>query len=70
MGAAHDVPRNSTAAEKFDRILEADDNEKSDPNVRKMLAKDEGLSGRPYRSRTCDTLIKSKKPDVPPRPSR
>jgi len=21
--------------------------------------------GRPYRSRTCDTLIKSKKPDVP-----
>ena len=26
--------------------------------------------GRPCRSRTCDTLIKSKKPDVPPRPSR
>jgi len=26
--------------------------------------------GRPYRSRTCDTLIKSQKPDVPPHPSR
>jgi hypothetical protein len=23
-------------------------------------------SGRPYRIRTCDTLIKSKKHDVPP----
>jgi len=26
--------------------------------------------GRPCRSRTCDTLIKSKKHDVPPSPSR
>jgi len=47
------------AAEKFDRIFEVDDNENSDPNVSKMLAKDGELGSRPYRSRTCDTLIKS-----------
>ena len=29
------------AAEKFDSIFEVDDNENSDPNVSKMLAKDE-----------------------------
>jgi len=29
-----------------------------------------GRSGRPYRSRTCDTLIKSKKHDIPPSPSK
>jgi len=39
------------AAEKFDRIFEAD--------VSKMLANDGGVECRPYRSRTCDTLIKS-----------
>jgi hypothetical protein len=47
------------AAEKFDRIFEVDDNENSEPNVSKMLADSEGLASRPYRSRTCDTLIKS-----------
>ncbi|MFC1902366.1 tyrosine-type recombinase/integrase [Chloroflexota bacterium] len=47
------------AAEKFDRIFEVDDNENSDPNVSKMLANGDGVECRPYRSRTCDTLIKS-----------
>ncbi len=47
------------AAEKFDRIFELDDNENSDPNVSKMLANGDGVECRPYRSRTCDTLIKS-----------
>ena len=47
------------AAEKFDLIFNEDVSKNSDPNVSKMLAKSEGLSGRPYRSRTCDTLIKS-----------
>ncbi len=47
------------AAEKFDSIFEGEKNEKSDPSVSKMLAKSEGLRSRPYRSRTCDTLIKS-----------
>ena len=47
------------AAEKFDRIFEVDNNENSEPNVSKMLAKSDGLASRPYRSRTCDTLIKS-----------
>jgi len=58
------------AAEKFDRIFEVVDNENSEPNVSKMLANGDGAECRPYRSRTCDTLIKSKKPDVPPHPSR
>jgi len=48
-----------SAAEKFDRIFDADDNENSEANVIKMLAKSEDLRSRPYRSRTCDTLIKS-----------
>ena len=47
------------AAEKFDRIFEVDGDENSEPNVSKMLAKSEDLNGEPYRSRTCDTLIKS-----------
>jgi len=45
--------------EKFDRIFEVDSNENSDANVSKMLANSEDLASRPYRSRTCDTLIKS-----------
>ena len=28
-------------------------------NVGKMSAEDKEVNGRPYRSRTCDTLIKS-----------
>jgi len=51
------------AAEKFDRIFGVDDNENSDANVSKMLANSDDLAGRPYRSRTCDTLIKSQSID-------
>jgi hypothetical protein len=47
------------AAEKFDEIFKLDDNENSDANVSKMLANSDDLGGRPYRARTCDTLIKS-----------
>jgi integrase len=47
------------AAEKFDRIFEVDTDENSDPFVSKMLANGDGGECRPYRSRTCDTLIKS-----------
>ena len=47
------------AAERFDRIFEVDANENSEPNVSKMLANEDGSECRPYRSRTCDTLIKS-----------
>jgi len=47
------------AADKFDTIFEADFDENSDPNVSKMLANDGRVECRPYRSRTCDTLIKS-----------
>ena len=47
------------AAEKFDRIFEADENENSDADVSKMLADGDGVECRPCRSRTCDTLIKS-----------
>jgi len=47
------------AAEKFDRIFEPDVSKKSKSNVSKMLANDGGVECRPYRSRTCDTLIKS-----------
>jgi len=47
------------AAEKFDSIFEVGDNKNSDDNVSKMLANSEDLSSRPYRARTCDTLIKS-----------
>ena len=58
------------AAEKFDRIFEVDDNENSDANVSKMLANSDGLVGRPYRIRTCDTLIKRYKGYVPEREKR
>ncbi len=47
------------AAEKFDGIFDAGENENSEQFVSKMLAKNEDLRCRPYRSRTCDTLIKS-----------
>ncbi|MFC1993376.1 tyrosine-type recombinase/integrase [Chloroflexota bacterium] len=47
------------AAEKFDRIFEVDSNENLEPNVSKMLANGGEVECRPYRSRTCDTLIKS-----------
>jgi integrase len=47
------------AAEKFERVLDENFHENSEPNVSKMLADSEDLASRPYRSRTCDTLIKS-----------
>ncbi len=54
------------AAEKFDRILDAEMPvlgeampENSEGDVSKMLANGDGVECRPYRSRTCDTLIKS-----------
>jgi len=46
------------AAVKFDEILSLED-ENGGPNVSKALAKGEEVESRPYRSRTCDTLIKS-----------
>jgi len=59
------------AAERFDRLLEEEgvDRNKS-IDVSKMLARTEDLDSRPCRSRTCDTLIKSKKHDVPPSPPK
>ncbi|MFC2005196.1 site-specific integrase [Chloroflexota bacterium] len=47
------------AAEKFDMIFDEEENENLDANVSKMLASEEEVECRPYRSRTCDTLIKS-----------
>jgi len=45
------------AAERFAQILALED-KKARGDVSKMLAEEE-IDGRPYRSRTCDTLIKS-----------
>ena len=47
------------AVEKYEKIFETDSSKNSEPNVSKMLANGEGVECRPYRSRTCDTLIKS-----------
>jgi len=48
------------AAEKFDRLLEEGLKGKNkETNVSKMLANGDEGETRPYRSRTCDTLIKS-----------
>jgi hypothetical protein len=47
-------------------FFEVDNDENSEPNVSKMLANGDGVECRPYRSRTCDTLIKRYKPLVPP----
>jgi len=47
-------------AEKFDKLLgEGLKGKNKETNVGKMLAKNSELRSRPYRSRTCDTLIKS-----------
>ena len=54
-------------AEKFDQIFETDDSENSKPNVGRMLASGEVSECRPYRSRTCDTLIKRYTKFVPER---
>ncbi len=48
------------AAEKFDRILDLDESTIiRESNVSKTLAEGDETGSRPYRSRTCDTLIKS-----------
>jgi len=47
------------AAEKFEQLFEAETEENLEPNVGKMLAKKEDLASTPYRTRTCDPLIKS-----------
>jgi hypothetical protein len=48
------------AAARFDMVMEASlEGEKSEDDVSKMLATGQELNGRPYRIRTCDTLIKS-----------
>ena len=60
------------AADSFDRILGGEPKvlgeaipENSDPNVSKMLATGDEVESRPYRSRTCDTLIKSQGGNFP-----
>ncbi len=58
------------AAEKFDGLFQADDSETSDVNVSNPLAQSEDLGSRPYRIRTCDTLIKRYKRFVPERGGR
>jgi len=47
------------AAEKFDRIFEVGEDEKSEANVSKMLANSDDLASEPCETRTRDTLIKS-----------
>ena len=63
------------AAEKFDRIFETDDNENSEPNVSKMLAKEDIKTGKgkkigrnesePSGARTLHNLIKRQRSSVP-----
>jgi hypothetical protein len=52
-------------AVKFDEILSLEHGN-GGPNVIKALAKREEVESRPYRSRTCDTLIKRYSSIVPP----
>jgi len=48
------------AADRFDNLMENTISAvEKDDNVSKMLANQVDSNGRPYRSRTCDTLIKS-----------
>jgi integrase len=48
------------AAERFDDMIDSSlTEEKPEVDVSKMFAKMGKLNGRPYRIRTCDTLIKS-----------
>ena len=47
------------AVEKYEKIFETDASKNLAPNVSKMLANGNGVECRPYRSRTCDTPIKS-----------
>jgi len=61
------IPASQESAVKFDRIFTVDENENSYANVSKMLADSDDLVSRPYRIRTCDTLIKRYKRFVPER---
>jgi integrase len=47
------------AAERFDKVFEVGEDEKSHVKVSKMLADSEDLASRPSETRTRDTLIKS-----------
>ena len=73
---SHVLPGMQEAAvEQFDKIFETDTNENLEPNVGKMLAKEEKTAekakkisrneSRPSGSRTLDTLIKRYKRFVP-----
>ena len=56
---SHVVPGlQKAAAERFDKMLE-EKSQNKEGDVSRMLAKDIEDERRPYRSRTCDTLIKS-----------
>jgi len=56
---SHTVPGlQKAAAERIDALFPKMVQEE---NVGKMSAEGEGVECRPYRSRTCDTLIKSKR---------
>ena len=61
------ISSHNHVAEIFDKML--DENSFKDSNVSKMLASGGEVECRPYRSRTCDTLIKRYRPIVPPSPS-
>ncbi len=54
---SHTVPGlQKAAAERLDTLLPVQEQKE---NVGKMSAKEDKSDSRPYRSRTCDTLIKS-----------
>jgi hypothetical protein len=54
-------------AEAMDQLLEkASQNQNGEAFVRKTLEEGEGIECRPYRSRTCNTLIKRYRRIVPP----
>jgi len=54
---SHTVPGlQKAAAERLDALLPKTEEEE---NAGKMSAEEDGIECRPYRSRTCDTLIKS-----------
>ena len=64
---SHVMPGMQEAAvERFDRILEPDADENSDPNVSIMSANADGVETRPCRARICDTLIKRCRHIIPP----
>jgi hypothetical protein len=55
-----------TTAQRFDRLLESGQyTEIGEADASKMLSDSDDLASRPYRIRTCDTLIKRYKKFVP-----